>query len=143
MREMSTEAEQQLLHNSRNGNTEEVRKLLGSLERKEVVANINCKGRSKSNLGWTPLHLACYFGHRQVVQDLLKAGAEVNVLNDMGDTPLHRAAFTGRKIHLFLAKAIIFKPGFCHFLRMQLTPKPGIKRCHSVSKSKLSKLNIR
>ncbi|XP_056679785.1 oxysterol-binding protein-related protein 1 isoform X3 [Monodelphis domestica] len=95
--EMSTEAEQQLLHNSRNGNTEEVRKLLGSLERKEVVANINCKGRSKSNLGWTPLHLACYFGHRQVVQDLLKAGAEVNVLNDMGDTPLHRAAFTGRK----------------------------------------------
>lgn len=29
-------------------------------------------GRSKSNLGWTPLHLACYFGHRQVVQDLLK-----------------------------------------------------------------------
>ncbi|KAK4827881.1 hypothetical protein QYF61_022275, partial [Mycteria americana] len=25
------------------------------------------------------------------------AGADVNVLNDMGDTPLHRAAFTGRK----------------------------------------------
>ncbi|XP_068955907.1 oxysterol-binding protein-related protein 1 isoform X2 [Petaurus breviceps papuanus] len=94
---MSTEAEQQLLHNARNGNTEEVRKLLETVERKEVVANINCKGRSKSNLGWTPLHLACYFGHGQVVQDLLKAGAEVNVLNDMGDTPLHRAAFTGRK----------------------------------------------
>ncbi|XP_074132862.1 oxysterol-binding protein-related protein 1 isoform X2 [Sminthopsis crassicaudata] len=94
---MSTEAEQQLLHNARNGNTEEVRKLLETMERKEVIANINCKGRSKSNLGWTPLHLACYFGHGQVVQDLLKAGAEVNVLNDMGDTPLHRAAFTGRK----------------------------------------------
>lgn len=29
-------------------------------------------GRSKSNLGWTPLHLACYFGHKQVVEDLLK-----------------------------------------------------------------------
>ncbi|XP_077886363.1 oxysterol-binding protein-related protein 1 isoform X2 [Ictidomys tridecemlineatus] len=94
---MNTETEQQLLHHARNGNTEEVRRLLETMKRKEVIADINCKGRSKSNLGWTPLHLACYFGHRQVVQDLLKAGAEVNVLNDMGDTPLHRAAFTGRK----------------------------------------------
>ncbi|XP_004635861.1 oxysterol-binding protein-related protein 1 [Octodon degus] len=94
---MNTEAEQQLLHHARNGNAEEVRQLLECMERKEGMADINCKGRSKSNLGWTPLHLACYFGHRQVVQDLLKAGAEVNVLNDMGDTPLHRAAFTGRK----------------------------------------------
>ncbi|XP_063087900.1 oxysterol-binding protein-related protein 1 isoform X3 [Cavia porcellus] len=94
---MNTQAEQQLLHHARNGNAEEVRQLIESMERKEVMADINCKGRSKSNLGWTPLHLACYFGHRQVVQDLLKAGAEVNVLNDMGDTPLHRAAFTGRK----------------------------------------------
>ncbi|VCX40081.1 unnamed protein product, partial [Gulo gulo] len=95
--EMNSEAEQQLLHHARNGNVEEVRQLLETMERNEVIADINCKGRSKSNLGWTPLHLACYFGHRQVVQDLLKAGAEVNVLNDMGDTPLHRAAFTGRK----------------------------------------------
>ncbi|XP_047649900.1 oxysterol-binding protein-related protein 1 isoform X2 [Phacochoerus africanus] len=94
---MNTEAEQQLLHHARNGNAEEVRHLLETIEKNEVIADINCKGRSKSNLGWTPLHLACYFGHRQVVQDLLKAGAEVNVLNDMGDTPLHRAAFTGRK----------------------------------------------
>uniref|UniRef100_A0A8C8ZI23 Oxysterol binding protein like 1A n=1 Tax=Prolemur simus TaxID=1328070 RepID=A0A8C8ZI23_PROSS len=94
---MNTEAEQQLLHHARNGNAEEVRQLLESMERNKEIADINCKGRSKSNLGWTPLHLACYFGHRQVVQDLLKAGAEVNVLNDMGDTPLHRAAFTGRK----------------------------------------------
>lgn len=28
----------------------------------------------------------------------VQAGADVNVLNDMGDTPLHRAAFTGRKV---------------------------------------------
>ncbi|EMP38383.1 Oxysterol-binding protein-related protein 1 [Chelonia mydas] len=95
--EMSTEAEQQLLHDARNGNCEEVRQLLETMDKEEVVVDINCKGRSKSNLGWTPLHLACYFGHGNVVKDLLKAGAEVNVLNDMGDTPLHRAAFTGRK----------------------------------------------
>ncbi|XP_061453182.1 oxysterol-binding protein-related protein 1 isoform X3 [Rhineura floridana] len=95
--EMNTEAEQQLLHNARNGNSEEVRQLLENMDKGEVIFNINCKGRSKSNLGWTPLHLACYFGHTSVVKDLLKAGAEVNVLNDMGDTPLHRAAFTRRK----------------------------------------------
>ncbi|XP_059563431.1 oxysterol-binding protein-related protein 1 isoform X1 [Myotis daubentonii] len=94
---MNTEAEQQLLHHARNGHAEEVRKLLETVEKNEAVADINCKGRSKANLGWAPLHLACYFGHRQVAQALLKAGAEVNVLNDMGDTPLHRAAFTGRK----------------------------------------------
>ncbi|CAK6448052.1 unnamed protein product [Pipistrellus nathusii] len=94
---MNTEAEQQLLHHARNGHAAEVRRLLETVGKKEAVADINCKGRSKSNLGWAPLHLACYFGHRQVVQDLLQAGAEVNVLNDMGDTPLHRAAFTGRK----------------------------------------------
>uniref|UniRef100_A0A8C4JAX8 Oxysterol-binding protein n=1 Tax=Dromaius novaehollandiae TaxID=8790 RepID=A0A8C4JAX8_DRONO len=94
---MSTEAEQQLLHDARNGNSEEVKQLLDTMDKGEIIFNINCKGRSKSNLGWTPLHLACYFGHAVVVEDLLKAGADVNVLNDMGDTPLHRAAFTGRK----------------------------------------------
>ncbi|XP_021244285.1 oxysterol-binding protein-related protein 1 isoform X2 [Numida meleagris] len=94
---MSTEAEQQLLHDARNGNAEEVKQLLDTMSKGEIIFDINCKGRSKSNMGWTPLHLACYFGHAVVVEDLLKAGAEVNVLNDMGDTPLHRAAFTGRK----------------------------------------------
>ncbi|XP_029426565.1 oxysterol-binding protein-related protein 1 isoform X2 [Nannospalax galili] len=94
---MNSEAEQQLLHHARNGHAEEVRQLLETMARNEGTADIDCKGRSKSNLGWTPLHLACYFGHKQVVHDLLKAGAKVNVLNDMGDTPLHRAAFTGRK----------------------------------------------
>uniref|UniRef100_A0A669QZ27 Oxysterol-binding protein n=1 Tax=Phasianus colchicus TaxID=9054 RepID=A0A669QZ27_PHACC len=94
---MSTEAEQQLLHDARNGNAEEVKQLLDTMSKGEIIFDINCKGRSKSNMGWTPLHLACYFGHAVVVEDLLKAGADVNVLNDMGDTPLHRAAFTGRK----------------------------------------------
>uniref|UniRef100_A0A7N5JQM2 Oxysterol binding protein like 1A n=1 Tax=Ailuropoda melanoleuca TaxID=9646 RepID=A0A7N5JQM2_AILME len=106
---MNSETEQQLLHHARNGNVEEVRQLLETMERNEVIADINCKGRSKSNLGWTPLHLACYFGHRQVVQDLLKAGAEVNVLNDMGDTPLHRAAFTGRKVKIFHVQCLQVK----------------------------------
>lgn len=85
-----------------------------------------CKspGKKKSNLGWTPLHLACYFGHKDVVAELLKvrllfeglaslfewlsrvyvrcnapqAGADVNLPNNIGDTALHKAAFTGRMV---------------------------------------------
>ncbi|XP_068093379.1 oxysterol-binding protein-related protein 1 isoform X1 [Hyperolius riggenbachi] len=94
---MNSEAEEKLLHYARNGNLQELRELLESCRTGDIVLNIDCKGKRKSNLGWAPLHLACYFGHREVVEDLLKAGAHVNVLNDMGDTPLHRAAFTGRK----------------------------------------------
>lgn len=87
--------------------------------------------RSKASSGWTPIHLACYFGHRGVVEELLKvradyvhicsvyyyvqhiyiccqrnllyapylqAGADVNLQNNMGDTALHQAAYTGRKV---------------------------------------------
>lgn len=43
---MNTEAEQQLLHHARNGNAEEVRKLLEAVEQAQVVADLDCKGRS-------------------------------------------------------------------------------------------------
>lgn len=29
----------------------------------------------------------------------VQAGAEANLTNNVGDTPLHKAAFTGRKVH--------------------------------------------
>ena len=31
--------------------------------------------------GWTPLHLAAYSGHKEIVDILIKRGAEVNVKN--------------------------------------------------------------
>uniref|UniRef100_A0A9J7ZP79 Oxysterol-binding protein n=1 Tax=Cyprinus carpio carpio TaxID=630221 RepID=A0A9J7ZP79_CYPCA len=88
---------QQFLRDARNGNLEGIQKLLMSKIKEEVKIDINCKGKSKSNHGWTPLHLACYFGHKDVVEALLKAGADANLPNNVGDTPLHKAAFTGRK----------------------------------------------
>uniref|UniRef100_A0A3P8PWC9 Oxysterol-binding protein n=1 Tax=Astatotilapia calliptera TaxID=8154 RepID=A0A3P8PWC9_ASTCA len=88
---------EQFLRYARNGDLPGVQRLLLSKIREEIQLNINCKGKSKSNLGWTPLHLACYFGHKDVVEELLKAGADVNLPNNIGDTPLHKAAFTGRK----------------------------------------------
>ena len=57
-------------------------------------------GKSKSNRTWTPLHLAAYFGHKMVVDMLLKNDADPNMVNHTGDTPLHKAAFTSREVLL-------------------------------------------
>ncbi|XP_075895521.1 oxysterol-binding protein-related protein 1 isoform X2 [Nelusetta ayraudi] len=89
--------EERFLQFARNGDLAGIRGLLMSKIKEETHININCKGKKKSNLGWTPLHLASYFGHRDVVEELLKAGADVNLSNNIGDTSLHKAAFTGRK----------------------------------------------
>ncbi|KAM6939160.1 oxysterol-binding protein-related protein 1 [Lycodopsis pacificus] len=89
--------EEQFLQFARNGDLRGIQRLLMSTIREETHININCRGKRKSNLGWTPLHLACYFGHKDVVEELLKAGADVNLPNNVGDSPLHKAAFTGRK----------------------------------------------
>ncbi|XP_066503600.1 oxysterol-binding protein-related protein 1 isoform X2 [Hoplias malabaricus] len=89
--------EEQFLQDARNGNLQGIQKLLMSKIKDEAKIDINCKGTRKSNFGWTPLHLASYFGHKDVVEELLKAGADANLTNNVGDTPLHKAAFTGRK----------------------------------------------
>ncbi|XP_078384426.1 oxysterol-binding protein-related protein 1-like [Oculina patagonica] len=93
------ENEEKLLQSSRRGDLDTVLSLLQAKSSKNgsrSSIDINCKGKSKANQGWTPLHLAAYFGHMNVVKALLEKGADVNARNGMGDTPLHRAAFTGR-----------------------------------------------
>jgi ankyrin repeat protein len=42
-----------------------------------------------------PLHLACESNRHQVVELLLKYGADMNVLTVRGNTPLHIASRTG------------------------------------------------
>ena len=51
--------------------------------------------------GWTPLHLAAFFGRRDLAQSLIERGAEVDArsTNAMKNTPLH-AATAGRKTEL-------------------------------------------
>ncbi|KAM9350210.1 oxysterol-binding protein-related protein 1-like isoform 2-T2 [Symphorus nematophorus] len=85
--------ENQLLLYAKAGSCSHIQRLLQSRIDQGSSLDINCR----CNAGWTPLHLACYFGHRNVVEELLKAGADANLQNNMGDTPLHKAAYTGRK----------------------------------------------
>lgn len=51
-----------------------------------------------SHDGWTPLHLAAFFGHKASAEILLANGADVNARsgNNMANTPLHAAA-AGRR----------------------------------------------
>lgn len=48
--------------------------------------------------GWTPLHLAAFFGHAALVTALLEKGASLDALsgNSMRNTPLHAAVAGGR-----------------------------------------------
>lgn len=169
------EPEERFLQYARNGDLLGIQRLLVSKIKEETQININCKGRrgsftaqispeccvrreqlvtvwkssgkKKSNLGWTPLHLACYFGHKDVVAELLKvrllfeafasvfeelsrvyvrcnapqAGADANLPNNIGDTALHKAAFTGRKarslFQIFSSCLLCFRVFFVPLIR--------------------------
>ena len=53
--------------------------------------------------GWTPLHLASFFGHRDAAKVLIDAGAAVGAVsrNSLQNTPLHAAA-AGRHVEVAL-----------------------------------------
>jgi uncharacterized protein len=53
--------------------------------------------QAHSTDGWTPLHLAAFFGHRDLADALLDLGAPVNAraTNAAKNTPLHAAAAGG------------------------------------------------
>lgn len=68
----------------------------------DAPASINTLSRD----GWTPLHLAAFFGHAKLTELLLARGADVAARskNSNGNTPLH-AALAGN--HSFVAGLLV------------------------------------
>ena len=69
--------------------------ILGDIERMEdLVAGNRSLVSAISTDGWTPLHLAAFFGKENAVRLLLNKGAVVTArsTNSMANTPLHAAA---------------------------------------------------
>jgi uncharacterized protein len=73
---------------------------LGSVERLDAALQGDAEQlHAYSHDGWTPLHLAAFFGHRGAVEVLLDRGADIRVRsrNEMTNTPLH-AALAGQGV---------------------------------------------
>lgn len=94
-------ADSALLAYSRTNKLEKLNNLLSAKLSNELDLNLNHKGQQKQNFSWSALHLACYFGHQEVVQTLLSNSnflveIDINIQNNSGDTPLHKAVLTNR-----------------------------------------------
>lgn len=66
---------------------------MADLRREAGEENVNAYAYD----GWTPLHLAAFFGHLDAARLLVEAGADVHAVsrNSLSNTPLH-AATSGR-----------------------------------------------
>jgi ankyrin repeat protein len=69
--------------------------IMGETEKvEEMIAGNRSIATKLSDDGWTPLHLAAFFGHVDTARALLNKGAVVDArsTNAMQNTPLHAAA---------------------------------------------------
>jgi len=78
----------------------------GEIERVERLLAENAPIDGYSRDGWTPLHLASFFGHARIAELLIARDADVvaRSKNSNGNTPLH-AALAGN--HTFVAGLLI------------------------------------
>ena len=83
-----TRNEKKLRKLSASGKTNELRQLISSAG----WMNVNCVEVLEQWNQATPLFMAAYYGHTEVVQVLLTAGADPDKGNQFGSTPLVMAA---------------------------------------------------
>jgi ankyrin repeat protein len=63
----------------------------------DIELNNGIDVNKKNNIGDTPLTIAAYQGHKEIVKQLIANGADVNTKNNNGDTPIVLAAYQGHK----------------------------------------------
>jgi ankyrin repeat protein len=81
---------------------------VGRLDRVRELLNANAASiNSYSHDGWTPLHLACHFGQKEIAAYLLSKGAAVDArsTNALANTPLHAAVVGGQRTCIALLLA--------------------------------------
>ena len=54
-----------------------------------MLVNAGCNVNLKGDNGWAPLHSAAFSGYGDLIEALLKHGADVNITNNNLFTPLH------------------------------------------------------
>ncbi|XP_048242804.1 ankyrin repeat and KH domain-containing protein mask-like isoform X3 [Haliotis rufescens] len=81
-----SQADRDLYYASRDGDLEEVKRLLTT-----PGVDINSRGE----LSWTPVMVAAYRGHRDVVELLVSDGADVSLVDVNGNNILHHACMGG------------------------------------------------
>ena len=69
----------------------------GELDRVERLVDSGASVNAYSDDGWTPIHLAAFFGHARVAELLIAHEADVRARsrNQTGNTPLHAALTEG------------------------------------------------
>ena len=82
--------ELELLEASKKGKTENVRRIMS-------LGLVNVNNMKMKHPNWTILGKAAAYGHIDVVKLLLNKGADPNMENLNGLTPLHRAAYHGTR----------------------------------------------
>ncbi|MCG8389198.1 MAG: ankyrin repeat domain-containing protein, partial [Cytophagales bacterium] len=71
---------------------------IATLNGRQVAVDLLEKGTEiNAHGGWTPLQVAAYYGHKEVVEYLIGEGANINATGWIGRTALHWAAIYGHK----------------------------------------------
>ncbi|XP_065668345.1 serine/threonine-protein phosphatase 6 regulatory ankyrin repeat subunit B isoform X5 [Hydra vulgaris] len=87
------------------GNTKVLQMIFASISEKETFKASNCPNIK----GWTPLLIACHFGHLGIVRTLLEHDARLDYFDQDGKTALHIASQSG---HISCAELLLEKNAY-------------------------------